>query len=763
MRFGVILVLATSAVCPAWAQEPTPTPETPPVETPVTEPPAETESSTERPTLEALEAKIAELAPQIESAQAAATEETVQRTGVPLEQLVSRSDRLRAVDGLLQQQIGALQRLDELKTSQSDLDQEIAAFEERGLEEPPPYTLAFLDRLNDELLSEERNRDNLVAQSETSVAELGGARERLDEAQRARRAARDAMESNTDPNQTARLTWEANRARLEERYSEESIAARTLRRAVADLETQLSEARLQFYEAKAEVVFAATVFAREELEARFDEIAAKRDAIERALPKLRDSHQANEARRREARDALQLGQGDEAIARATATLAMRTVWVDTSARTVELAEKKLQLADQEKLLLERRFAVWQGVEDTELTDWKAETERLLEELRRDRQVQESRLIDLRTSTLDAEKQLSEWTAAQGDRSVAESKLAALRDRESALNDYLATILPVERLGDRLQGDIDRERDNLTWRERWNRVTTVLGKIWNFELFVIEDDSITVRKIVLALVILIVGIFFCGYLTRTLRTRLLNRTPLTENAAAAIEKLAYYVALIMVLLYALNFVNIPLTLFAFFGGAIAIAVGFGAQHLINNFISGFILMLERPIRIGDLVDMEGIYGHIRHIGARSTRLHTAENIDLLIPNSKLLENVVTNWTLSDEKLRTSVSVGVLYGSPTELVTELMLQATAESKKVLESPKPVVLFTDFGDDALKFEIHFWIKMRRIMDKRQAESEIRYNIDRLFRANDIVIAFPQRDVHLDSIKPLEVKMVRDDDDNQ
>lgn len=210
-------------------------------------------------------------------------------------------------------------------------------------------------------------------------------------------------------------------------------------------------------------------------------------------------------------------------------------------------------------------------------------------------------------------------------------------------------------------------------------------------------------------------------------------------------------------------SIPLTVFAFFGGAIAIAVGFGAQHIINNFISGFILMLERPIRIGDLVELNGIYGHIRHVGARSTLLRTGENIDLLIPNSQLLENVVTNWTLTDERLRTSVTVGVVYGSPSDLVTELLLQAAIESKRVLETPKPIILFTDFGDNALSFEVHFWVKMRRIMDKRQVESEVRYSIDRLFRANNIVIAFPQRDIHFDSVRPIEIKMVDARDQNE
>ncbi len=705
---------------------------------------------------------MAELAPKIEAAQTAATEETVQRLGVSMEQLTERTDRLRALDGIFQQQIGALQRIDELVASRADLDLEIETFEERGPEEAPPYELNYADQLHDDILTERRNLDSLTSQLESVEAELSASKERLDESQRARRASREAAETNADPAKTPRLTWEVNRAMLEEQYQEESIVARRLRQEAATAERAISELRLELAQRKFESVLELTEFGQEELDQRLIEVAERRDSAENKLPKLRDAYQADERLRSLARDELQAAQGDETIAIATAKLAARTASVETSSRAVELTEKKLLFADAEKLLWDRRYAVWHDASDSDLGDWSTDTRGSLEEIERDRKVQESRLIDLRANVSDAEKQLANLTGPSEIRPIVESKLKAFHDREAILDNYLATLLSIERLATRLSDDIDRERALVTWSERWIRTQGVLSRIWNFEIFALEDDSITVRKIVTAIIILFFGFYLAGFVTRSFRKRLLDRTPLNENAAAAVEKLAYYFALILVVLYTLNFVSIPLTLFAFFGGAIAIAIGFGAQHIINNFISGFILMLERPIRIGDLVELNGIYGHIRHIGARSTRLHTAENIDLLIPNSQLLENVVTNWTLTDEKLRTRVTVGVVYGSPTDLVTELLMQATTGSKRVLESPKPVILFTEFGDNALSFEIHFWVKMRRIMDKRQVESEVRYNIDRLFRAHDIVIAFPQRDIHLDSVKPIEIRMVEDRDDH-
>jgi small-conductance mechanosensitive channel len=215
---------------------------------------------------------------------------------------------------------------------------------------------------------------------------------------------------------------------------------------------------------------------------------------------------------------------------------------------------------------------------------------------------------------------------------------------------------------------------------------------------------------------------------------------------------------LIVLFALRVVNIPLTLFTFLGGAVAIGVGFGAQNLINNFISGFMVMAEQPIKIGDLIEIEGTFAMVEEVGARCTRIRTGANIHILVPNSSFLEKNIINWTLSDKEVRSQVTVGVIYGSPVREVERLMLQVAEEHQRVKKSPKPFVLFNDFGDNALIFDLYFWINMNRIMDRRIIESDIRFRIDELFREADIVIAFPQRDVHLDIQKPLEFRMVKD-----
>ena len=283
-----------------------------------------------------------------------------------------------------------------------------------------------------------------------------------------------------------------------------------------------------------------------------------------------------------------------------------------------------------------------------------------------------------------------------------------------------------------------------------------SQLWQFKIIAIDNHPVTVGKLIIALLVLVIGFVVVRISFRLLGSRLLSKTPLKKSTASAIQKMFTYFAYLLVLLFALRMVNIPLAAFAFLGGAIALGVGFGAQNIINNFISGFIIMTERPITIGNLVEIDGVLGEVEDIGARCTRIRTGENIHILVPNSSFLEKNITNWTLSDDRIRTKVVTGVVYGSPVRQVEELLIKAAKENEKVLKSPEPFVVFNDFGDNALIFEIYFWITIRRIIERRLIESSIRFRIDDLFREAGIVIAFPQRDIHLNTTEPLELRLM-------
>lgn len=282
------------------------------------------------------------------------------------------------------------------------------------------------------------------------------------------------------------------------------------------------------------------------------------------------------------------------------------------------------------------------------------------------------------------------------------------------------------------------------------------EIWQYELLEITDtEKLKVGQVVLGLLILVLGMLLSSVVSRMVGRRM-RRRDLNPTAAAVAQKVVYYVLFVSVLFTTLFMLKIPIAAFAFLGGAIAIGVGFGTQQIMNNFISGWILIAERPVRIGDLVEIGDSRGTVEFIGARCTRVRRTDGVDLLVPNSVLLEQTVINWTLTDNMVRTTVRVGLAYGSDVRKAEELLYRAAKENGGVLKEPPTLVVFEDFGDNALVFDLYVWAQVNRPLELRKIRSDLRFKIDALFREAGLVIAFPQRDVHLDSVKPLEIRMV-------
>jgi len=281
----------------------------------------------------------------------------------------------------------------------------------------------------------------------------------------------------------------------------------------------------------------------------------------------------------------------------------------------------------------------------------------------------------------------------------------------------------------------------------------INKFWQQQWLPLPGGGgITAGQIVEVAAVLIGGYLlsrFLGYLLG----RKLATTTLRPDAIYVFKRVLFLALIVIVILTALAVLGIPLTAFAFATGAIAIGVGFGAQNIINNFISGWILIAERPIRINDFLEIDGKNGTVEHIGTRSTRIRRSDGVHMLVPNSQLLERTVINWTLMDRAFRTVVRVGVAYGSPVRKVEELILQALSRQAGVKPEPPPIVVFEDFGDNALIFEAYFWADVNSGMELRVIRSGVRFALEELFGEAGIVIAFPQRDVHLDTGGALEV----------
>jgi len=299
---------------------------------------------------------------------------------------------------------------------------------------------------------------------------------------------------------------------------------------------------------------------------------------------------------------------------------------------------------------------------------------------------------------------------------------------------------------------------------------IASQIWEFELFAVQDNievdgkiisgkrSITVDKVVTALAILIVGYWFAARLARLFEGLAVTRLGMDESLARIARRWILFLEVLLLVVLSMLVVKIPLTIFAFMGGALAIGAGFGMQNLLKNLISGIMLLFERPFRPGDVVEVGGIRGRIMDIGVRSSHILDANGIETLIPNSTFIEQNVTNWTLSSKSVRIVVNVGIAYGSPVKEVSRMLIEVADRHGLVLKDPAPQVLFEDFGSDALLFGLYVWVIINPDISWKTIASDLRYMISKTLAENGIAIAFPQRDIHLDTSRPLEVRVLAD-----
>lgn len=273
--------------------------------------------------------------------------------------------------------------------------------------------------------------------------------------------------------------------------------------------------------------------------------------------------------------------------------------------------------------------------------------------------------------------------------------------------------------------------------------TFLG-FMNTTLWSGEGYSVTVSKLIAAVIIFVSSFFISNRGSRWLQRKVLKRFSADITAARAAQRVLFYILWFSFILISLQLVRIPLTAFAFLGGTMLVAIGFGAQNLFSNLISGFIIMFSRPFKESDIVEVDGVSGTVAEIGTRSTRIRTWDNIDVMLPNRYMLENKVTNWTGSDKKIRDKLVLGVAYDSDSRVVEDLLLKVAKEHTKILKDPPPVVFFGDLGESSLVFTLYFWVDLGQASSAKVA-SDLRHYIISLFREEGIKLPFPQLDVHL------------------
>lgn len=280
---------------------------------------------------------------------------------------------------------------------------------------------------------------------------------------------------------------------------------------------------------------------------------------------------------------------------------------------------------------------------------------------------------------------------------------------------------------------------------WDEIFSYINEILNLTLFQIKETPVTVISVLIFLV-LITGFIILGVIARkALNRRILKRFKVDEGTTYTLSRITQYVIITIGALISFQFVGIDLSGLAVIFGLLSVGIGFGLQNITSNFISGLIILFERPIKVGDRVTVNNIEGDVTEINIRSTKVRTVNNISIIVPNSEFVSKDVINYSHGDSTYRVDINVGVSYGSDLETVLKALQEVADESKNVLSTPKAQVHLIEFGDSSWNMQLRAWIG--DVKDHPHVRNELNKAIVRKFREYDVEIPFPQRDLHVKS----------------
>ncbi|MEX0978559.1 MAG: mechanosensitive ion channel domain-containing protein [Pirellulales bacterium] len=667
--------------------------------------------------------------------------ETTDKPTAPHEGLSGEVERLKRLKVLYAQQQAAETRHAELEAQKRQADEQTARLSESGLGEGPPYSFFLLDQLRDEMQTLQERAESASAAIGSATQALQGAKASVDEVKRHRRHAADEPAS-------ARLS------QLDAQITDEQVKLRKAELANERLNKEALALATALVQEKIDRVAPQVTLSTAEQQEKLLELDKDEADLQYALTEAEERLQY--LSKRVAQAASADPPAAEPDPKRALELEARRVARSAQQQYVSMLNKQFQRVGERREAWKRRFAVQRNTATrAQVIHWAAEAAEAVDQLAREDRLQDREVNAVRKQLANVEVRLQ--SVAPDDAELRRTLSDERRVQQDLINQFGENITSIElarSVHQRLLADI--REDRISFGERIYQVWHSIQHVWSYEIVVSDGQPVTVSMVFWGIVLLVLGLLASRYASAALGGRFLPRLGIHESAAAALQTITFYTLVMLTALLALRWVNVPLTLFTFLGGAVAIGIGFGSQNLVNNFISGLILLAERPIRVGDVIEIDGLVGAVDTIGARSTRIRTANNFEIIVPNSSFLERNVVNWTLSDKRLRCSISVGMAYGSPTRDVARWLKKAAEEHGQVLERPEPFVWFVDFGDNALQFELHYWIQIRVISERRRIESDLRFIIDQYFREAGLVIAYPQRDLHLTTQQPLQVALL-------
>jgi small-conductance mechanosensitive channel len=272
------------------------------------------------------------------------------------------------------------------------------------------------------------------------------------------------------------------------------------------------------------------------------------------------------------------------------------------------------------------------------------------------------------------------------------------------------------------------------------IITEIKELLGLSLMQTKDINFTLG----ALIAVVLAFLISSMLLKLIRKLVTRNLPIDDkNKFISIFQFIRYLVYIFVIMFALNISGVNIGVLLTASAAIFIGLGFALQQLFQDLIAGVLIILDQSLKVGDIIEIDGKVGKVQRISLRSTRAYTRNQRVMIIPNHMFMSDLLFNWTQNDSVIRDNVGVGVAYGSDTELVKKIMIEATESMSDIIQTREPVVFFENFGDSSLDFAVYFYVSDAFTIPR--IKSDLRFEIDRKFRENNITIPFPQRDLHV------------------
>jgi potassium-dependent mechanosensitive channel len=671
--------------------------------------------------------------------------------GTPQEELLERRTLLHHIVRSLDEQIDETLRLEQARRRRNELTG--TASPQSASDESPPYSVFFADQLWDTVFSLRLAVEGL--QSQLALIELrsGRAKDTLQAAEERLRQASERLEGAKNAASDGRQRWLRDLETLRQRAAAALLQATELSRIRIVEELSDAKARLDSTEHRLAAVETQVDFTEADLTKVRTRLSEERQHLADELDRTTaDRHrQFDDLRAMEGQLAVRLSKGSpsarqaqKAIRRTQGAIEVGHVRTDNLSLKNDLLQLLLDVVDGERQLWESRFAIVHSHEPGKIREAYDRFTPLFTNFQSSRDYVRQQLSIVSGQTGELETRMKNGASAD-DRAHARALLEAHRQREAVYGSTLQRLDQTSRYLERWKSMFKEQQQELPWSARlkgwWQHAWERTKAAWDWEVFSAEDTievegkkitghrSVTVGKIVTALIILSIGYWLCLYLAALIGRLAMTRLGIDAELANLLRQWSQALLLTALIITSLLWVKIPLTIFAFLGGAFAIGIGFGAQNLLKNVISGILLLIERPMRVGDLIEVENVRGRVTTIGLRSSTVRDAKGVVTLIPNSSFLERHLTNWTYSSRIGRFSLRVGAPYGSSTQVVMDLLNGLATSHPHVLKTPQPQVLLEEFGNQARIFTLNYWLEIRLDIDPYEVASELRFAIEQKF----------------------------------